>query len=161
MKRSSPRVSHQACVAAWTLTKPASTRTTRRTSARILCPVKQTRTGPPRLLVAITFLWVLRSFYWWISIRLKKRSNKAAFKFTQEDAIPGSPTTESLLTDVANLEEFVLRPASRGVTVKCRISRDKKGMDRGLYPTYFMHMERDDNRKVACNWLNMECVREV
>ncbi|XP_013869251.1 tubby-related protein 3 isoform X4 [Austrofundulus limnaeus] len=65
-----------------------------------------------------------------------------------EDAIPGSPTTDSLLTDVANLEEFVLRPASRGVTVKCRISRDKKGMDRGLYPTYFMHMERDDNRKV-------------
>lgn len=86
---------------------------------------------------------------------------KHILKFTQEDAIPGSPTTESLLNDVANLEEFVLRPASRGVTVKCRISRDKKGMDRGLYPTYFMHMERDDNRKVACNWLNVECVREM
>ncbi|KAJ0012596.1 hypothetical protein NQD34_016930 [Periophthalmus magnuspinnatus] len=50
--------------------------------------------------------------------------------------------------DVANLEEFVLRPAPRGTTVKCRISRDKKGMDRGLYPTYFMHMEREDGKKV-------------
>ncbi|XP_056132252.1 tubby-related protein 3 isoform X3 [Lampris incognitus] len=61
---------------------------------------------------------------------------------------PGSPTAESSLIDVDNLEEFVLRPAPRGVTVKCRITRDKKGMDRGLYPTYFMHMERDDGRRV-------------
>ena len=61
---------------------------------------------------------------------------------------PGSPTAESSLIDVANLEEFVLRPAPRGVTVKCRITRDKKGMDRGLYPTYFMHMEREDGKRV-------------
>ena len=61
---------------------------------------------------------------------------------------PGSPTAESALIEVDNLEEFVVRPAPRGVTVKCRISRDKKGMDRGLYPTYFMHMEREDGRKV-------------
>ncbi|XP_069020938.1 tubby-related protein 3 isoform X3 [Embiotoca jacksoni] len=61
---------------------------------------------------------------------------------------PGSPTADSLLADVANLEEFVLRPAPRGLTVKCRISRDKRGMDRGLYPTYFMHLERDDGKRV-------------
>lgn len=61
---------------------------------------------------------------------------------------PGSPTAESALIEVDNLEEFVVRPALRGVTVKCRISRDKKGMDRGLYPTYFMHMEREDGRKL-------------
>uniref|UniRef100_A0A8C4HTV3 Tubby-like protein n=1 Tax=Dicentrarchus labrax TaxID=13489 RepID=A0A8C4HTV3_DICLA len=54
----------------------------------------------------------------------------------------------SALIDVANLEEFVFRPAPRGVTVKCRITRDKKGMDRGLYPTYFMHMEREDGKRV-------------
>ncbi|XP_029317591.1 tubby-related protein 3 isoform X5 [Cottoperca gobio] len=60
----------------------------------------------------------------------------------------GSPTAESSLIDVANLEEFVLLPAPRGVTVKCRITRDKKGMDRGLYPTYFMHMEREDGKRV-------------
>uniref|UniRef100_A0A3P8VBX8 Tubby-like protein n=1 Tax=Cynoglossus semilaevis TaxID=244447 RepID=A0A3P8VBX8_CYNSE len=61
---------------------------------------------------------------------------------------PGSPTQDSSLIDVTNLEEFVLRPAPRGITIKCRISRDKKGMDRGLYPTYFMHMEREDGKKV-------------
>ncbi|CAH2276368.1 tubby-related 3 isoform X1 [Pelobates cultripes] len=49
--------------------------------------------------------------------------------------------------EVSDLKEFVLRPAPRGITVRCRITRDKKGMDRGLYPTYYMHLERDDNRK--------------
>ncbi|MEQ2243062.1 Tubby- protein 3 [Ilyodon furcidens] len=65
-----------------------------------------------------------------------------------EPVNPGSPSAESFLADAANLEEFVLRPAPRGITIKCRITRDKKGMDRGLYPTYFMHMERNDGRKV-------------
>lgn len=65
-----------------------------------------------------------------------------------------SPTAEGPSVEVDNLEEFVLRPAPRGVTVKCRITRDKKGMDRGLYPTYFMHLEREDGKKVrGCNVL--------
>lgn len=59
-----------------------------------------------------------------------------------------SSTAEGPSIEVDNLEEFVLRPAPRGVTVKCRITRDKKGMDRGLYPTYFMHLEREDGKKV-------------
>ncbi|XP_074858736.1 tubby-related protein 3 isoform X2 [Carettochelys insculpta] len=58
-----------------------------------------------------------------------------------------SPETDAQLGEVENLEEFALRPAPRGITVKCRITRDKKGMDRGLFPTYYMHLERDDNRK--------------
>jgi len=48
-----------------------------------------------------------------------------------------------------NLEEFVYRPAPQGVTIKCRITRDKKGVDRGMYPTYFLHMERDDGKRVS------------
>lgn len=48
-----------------------------------------------------------------------------------------------------NLEEFVFCPAPRGNPIKCRISRDKKGMDRGLYPTYFMHMEKEDGKRVS------------
>ena len=47
-------------------------------------------------------------------------------------------------------------PAPRGVTVKCRITRDKKGMDRGLFPTYYMHLEKDENRKVGEVVLEME-----
>lgn len=47
-----------------------------------------------------------------------------------------------------NLEEFVFCPAPQGVTIKCRITRDKKGVDRNIFPTYFLHMERDDGKKV-------------
>uniref|UniRef100_H3C8V9 Tubby-like protein n=1 Tax=Tetraodon nigroviridis TaxID=99883 RepID=H3C8V9_TETNG len=61
---------------------------------------------------------------------------------------PRPPATDAATLDASNLEEFVFRPAPRGVTVKCRISRNKKGMDRGLYPTYFMHMEREDGKRV-------------
>uniref|UniRef100_A0A8C8J2B5 Tubby-like protein n=1 Tax=Oncorhynchus tshawytscha TaxID=74940 RepID=A0A8C8J2B5_ONCTS len=75
-------------------------------------------------------------------------ASASSSKSNTECVTPGSPTAESALIEVDNLEEFVVRPALRGVTVKCRISRDKKGMDRGLYPTYFMHMEREDGRKL-------------
>lgn len=47
-----------------------------------------------------------------------------------------------------DLEEFAVRPAPQGATVKCRITRDKKGMDRGMYPTYYLHLEREDGKKV-------------
>uniref|UniRef100_A0A3Q3GVI2 Tubby-like protein n=1 Tax=Labrus bergylta TaxID=56723 RepID=A0A3Q3GVI2_9LABR len=66
---------------------------------------------------------------------------------TRPDSAASGKTFLALI-DVANLEEFVFLPAPRGVTVKCRISRDKKGMDRGLYPTYFMHMEKEDGKRV-------------
>ncbi|XP_066864646.1 tubby-related protein 3 isoform X5 [Kogia breviceps] len=56
--------------------------------------------------------------------------------------------TDNQLGDVENLEGFAYSPAPRGVTVKCRITRDKKGMDRGLFPTYYMHLEKDENRKI-------------
>ncbi|KAM5263311.1 tubby-related protein 3 [Ctenodactylus gundi] len=55
---------------------------------------------------------------------------------------------DSQLGEVENLEDFAYSPAPRGVTVKCRITRDKKGMDRGLFPTYYMHLEKDENRKI-------------
>lgn len=49
---------------------------------------------------------------------------------------------------IENLEEFVLRPAPRGQIYKCRITRDKKGVDRGMYPTYFLHLEKDEMKRV-------------
>ncbi|TNN68799.1 Tubby [Liparis tanakae] len=75
-------------------------------------------------------------------------ASAASGKDIPELVTPGSPSAESSLMDGVDPEEFVLRPAPRGVTVKCRITRDKKGMDRGLYPTYFMHMEREDGKRV-------------
>lgn len=50
---------------------------------------------------------------------------------------------------MGNLDSFVLQPAMQRVHYKCRITRDRKGMDRGLYPTYFLHLERDYGKKVS------------
>lgn len=47
-----------------------------------------------------------------------------------------------------NVDKFVIQPAAQKVLYKCRITRDRKGMDRGLYPTYFLHLERDYGKKV-------------
>ena len=52
-----------------------------------------------------------------------------------------------------DLEEFVAMPAPQGHTIKCRITRDKKGVDRGIFPTYYLHMELEDGKKVGgCGW---------
>ncbi|XP_061205405.1 tubby-related protein 1 isoform X1 [Neopsephotus bourkii] len=56
---------------------------------------------------------------------------------------PKEERAPSPVIEVDNLEEFVLRPAAQGVTIKCRVTRDKKGMDRGLYPTYYLHLDND------------------
>ncbi|XP_028812690.1 tubby protein isoform X2 [Denticeps clupeoides] len=69
-------------------------------------------------------------------------------KSSKEAASASSPVANDPAIDVEDLEEFVLRPAPQGVTVKCRITRDKKGMDRGMYPTYYLHLEREDGKKV-------------
>lgn len=56
------------------------------------------------------------------------------------------PPSASLPYLEDNLEETVLSPAPQNCIVRCRISRDKKGMDRGMYPTYYLHMERHDQK---------------
>ena len=54
-----------------------------------------------------------------------------------------------LMNDIQdNLDQFVFKAASKDTQMKCRITRDRKGMDRGLYPTYFLHLEREDGKKV-------------
>lgn len=67
----------------------------------------------------------------------------------QEVASAPTPPVSDPAVDVDDLEEFALRPAPQGVRVKCRITRDKKGMDRGMYPTYYLHLEKEDGKKVS------------
>lgn len=76
------------------------------------------------------------------------------FLFPQEAASAPSPAAPEPPVDieVQDLEEFALRPAPQGITIKCRITRDKKGMDRGMYPTYFLHLDREDGKKVRFLW---------
>ncbi|NP_001016482.1 tubby-related protein 1 [Xenopus tropicalis] len=66
------------------------------------------------------------------------KKGKRGKKSKKKEERPVSPVIE-----VDNLEEFVLRPAPQGVTIKCKVTRDKKGMDRGLYPTYYVHLDND------------------
>ncbi|NP_001116953.1 tubby-related protein 3 [Xenopus tropicalis] len=73
-------------------------------------------------------------------------SKKSLTETGTAEAVPPDPSGD--IGEIGDLKEFALRPAPRGVVIKTRISRDKKGMDRGLYPTYYMHLERDNNRKV-------------
>ncbi|KAM8779292.1 tubby-related protein 1 isoform 1-T1 [Rhynchonycteris naso] len=55
----------------------------------------------------------------------------------KEERVPSPPV------EVGEPREFVLRPAPQGRTVRCRLTRDKKGMDRGLYPSYFLHLDTE------------------
>ncbi|XP_032748838.1 tubby protein homolog isoform X3 [Rattus rattus] len=77
-------------------------------------------------------------------------SSATSRKSTREAASAPSPAAPEPPVDieVQDLEEFALRPAPQGITIKCRITRDKKGMDRGMYPTYFLHLDREDGKKV-------------
>ncbi|XP_075183363.1 tubby protein homolog [Anomaloglossus baeobatrachus] len=50
--------------------------------------------------------------------------------------------------EIDDLKGFALRPAPRNMTFQCRITRDKKGVDRGLYPTYYLHLERDEGKRL-------------
>jgi len=48
-----------------------------------------------------------------------------------------------------NIELFIFCSAPKGVVMRCRVSRDKKGVDRNMYPTYYLHMERSDGKRVC------------
>ncbi len=65
----------------------------------------------------------------------------------KEERAPSPPV------EFDNLEEFVLQPAQQGVTVRCKVTRDKRGMDRGLYPTYYLHL--DNEKKVRHLYLSV------
>ncbi|XP_065098480.1 protein king tubby isoform X2 [Paramisgurnus dabryanus] len=47
-----------------------------------------------------------------------------------------------------DLELFAMRPAPRDVTIQCRITRDRRGVEKGIYPTYYLHMEKEDGKRV-------------
>ncbi|XP_004673474.1 PREDICTED: tubby-related protein 1 isoform X1 [Condylura cristata] len=67
----------------------------------------------------------------------KGRGKGKSKKEAKEDRAPSPPV------EVDEPQEFVLQPAPRGRTVRCRLTRDKKGMDRGLYPSYFLHLDTE------------------
>lgn len=71
-----------------------------------------------------------------------KKINQAAniYGFNQNLLQARSPSPE---IEFDNLEKFVLQPAPQGVTIKCRVTRDQRGMDKSLYPLYYLHLDND------------------
>ncbi|XP_075045669.1 tubby protein homolog [Mixophyes fleayi] len=63
----------------------------------------------------------------------------------------GNKEEDSQITapmEIDDLKDFALCPAPHGMTLKCRITRDKRGIEKGIYPTYYLHLERDDGKRL-------------
>ncbi|XP_051946890.1 tubby-related protein 1-like [Xyrauchen texanus] len=69
------------------------------------------------------------------------KNKKGKGKKSKKEERPPSP---QIVFD--DLDEFVLQAAPQGTTIKCKVTRDKRGMDRGFYPTYYLHL--DNEKKV-------------
>uniref|UniRef100_A0A8C8YDV2 TUB like protein 2 n=1 Tax=Prolemur simus TaxID=1328070 RepID=A0A8C8YDV2_PROSS len=46
-----------------------------------------------------------------------------------------------------SMEAYVLRPLPPGLTLQCCIRRDKHGVDKGMFPSYYLFLEAPDGRK--------------
>uniref|UniRef100_A0A3B5B848 Tubby protein-like n=1 Tax=Stegastes partitus TaxID=144197 RepID=A0A3B5B848_9TELE len=66
----------------------------------------------------------------------------------RERSTSGSESNERSPISVEDLEKFALRPAPRDVTIQCRVTRDRRGVEKGIYPTYYLHMEKEDGKRV-------------
>ena len=50
-----------------------------------------------------------------------------------------------------DLDKFVYTPAPNGLgDIQCRITRDRRGVEKGLFPAYYMHIERPGDGKKVC-----------
>ncbi|XP_070583176.1 tubby-related protein 2 isoform X2 [Erythrolamprus reginae] len=71
--------------------------------------------------------------------------------YVQEEIdLSESPNEEAdtpMSLKVDDIEAFVLQPAPQGHTIQCRITRDRKGMDKGIFPFYYLHLEMENGKK--------------
>ncbi|XP_031628257.1 protein king tubby 1 isoform X1 [Contarinia nasturtii] len=80
---------------------------------------------------------------------INSRNNSAPVTPAANKDKQNSQGSNELEGDVSGqIEQWVLQPAAQGCLYKCRITRDRKGMDRGLFPLYYLHLEREYGKKV-------------
>lgn len=60
---------------------------------------------------------------------------------------PSGEFSNPLTLKVDEIEAFVLKAAPPGSTIQCRITRDRKGMDKGIFPFYYLHLEMENGKK--------------
>lgn len=72
--------------------------------------------------------------------------------FSHARSLPLSPFLVPDPRFTQDLEQYVLRPAARGCTMQCCISRDKRGVDKGVFPFYYLYLEaiNGHSQKVPC-----------
>ncbi|XP_070962834.1 tubby protein isoform X1 [Oncorhynchus clarkii lewisi] len=70
--------------------------------------------------------------------------------YRQQDTSDSDDNIGRVTTPVSveDLEKFALHPAPRDTTILCRITRDRRGVEKGMYPTYYLHMEKEDGKRV-------------
>ncbi|XP_048372666.1 tubby protein homolog [Sphaerodactylus townsendi] len=80
-----------------------------------------------------------------------KEENLSRVMFTHEEiGVSNTPSGESsvpLSLKVDDVEAFVFQPCPQGSTIQCRITRDRKGMDKGIFPFYYLHLEMENGKK--------------
>ncbi|XP_037372838.1 tubby-related protein 2 [Talpa occidentalis] len=80
-----------------------------------------------------------------------ENKGKGSPESSNKEASPRSPTRLPTCAPGPRLgedmEAYVLRPALLGCMVQCRISRDKSGVDKGMFPSYYLYLEATNGLK--------------
>lgn len=58
------------------------------------------------------------------------------------------PSCTFTVDDIDDLNDFVLRPAPEGLIVKCQVTRERQGMERSVYPDYYLFLEREGRKNI-------------
>ena len=50
--------------------------------------------------------------------------------------------------NIENLNAFVNSPAPDGMSMRCRVQREKRGMERSMFPTYYLYLDRGESARM-------------
>ncbi|VDL44450.1 unnamed protein product [Hymenolepis diminuta] len=88
--------------------------------------------------------------------RKPSHAGKTEFKKKERDSIVKDDTYSDvelrsavarIFKAVDQVESFIRSPAPKGMTIRCRITRDKHGIEGGLFPSYYLFLERREDRR--------------
>ncbi|XP_035141810.1 tubby-related protein 2 [Callithrix jacchus] len=80
-----------------------------------------------------------------LSKALKGEGDSGGDHMNREDSVAISSPCPRLGEDK---KAYVLRPALRGIRMQCYIKRDNRGVDKYLFPLYYLYLENPDGLKV-------------
>eukprot|EP00128_Syssomonas_multiformis_P012561 Colp12_sorted_trinity150504_noHs@25853 len=78
---------------------------------------------------------------------LRARGIAPIYDPVREDPMPKKKNEKKVVIDTSNLQDFVSKPAPQGVKILCRITRVKTGVEKNMFPTYYLHMEEPNGQR--------------